>query len=121
MNHPAARFQAVFFALWAGCWLVGIILPGGLGHLFLTLRDLVFLFLSALTVWLGYRLYYQRGSIVLFYMQAHADLARLVAGADAAKSVLRGYRKQAVMRQTGQTYLVVGLLCLAVGLYYFIF
>jgi hypothetical protein len=43
-----------------------------------------------------------------------------VAGADAAKAVTRSYRKQAIMHQTGQIYLVVGGMCLAVGLYYFI-
>lgn len=120
MKHPLARFQAAFFALWAGCWFMGAILPGGLGYIFLTLRDLVFLFLSALTIWLGTLLYFKKEIIILFFMQAHAELARLLAGADAARSVTRAYRKQAVMHQTGQIYLLVGGMCLAVGLYYFI-
>jgi amino acid permease len=121
LTNLYARLQAAFLTGWALLWLAGRVLPGGLGRLAYTTRNLLFIFLSAITVWIGYLIVLKNKKMIVFFMAAHIWFVRKIHTPEHAAVLLRNYRRSAVQKQTGQIYLLTGGICLAVGLYYFIF
>ncbi len=121
MKHPLAKYQAIFVAAWLAFWAAGRILPGSLGYLAYTARDVMFLLASGLTAWIGYRMCRKQEKILLFYMSGHIELMRSLRQPQEAASLGRYYRRAATIHQTGQILLMVGGMCFLVGLYYFIF
>ena len=121
MNHTLARIQAGFLAGWLVLWMAGRILPGGIGRLAYSTRNLLFLLLSAITVWIGYSMFRRNQKYILFYMTAHVWLVRRLSQPTQAAGLLRQYKRSSTQLQHGQVLLLTGSICLAVGLYYFLF
>jgi hypothetical protein len=109
--HPTARVQWIFFLAWAGIWLVGMILPGGLGSLVIRLRDFVFLLFSAVTLWMGWRMWMAREAILSPALLLFSEYLRKVEGGQSASRFLRKMQTQAALRTQGSIHILVGGLC----------
>jgi hypothetical protein len=121
LTNIYARLQAAFLTGWLLLWLAGRLLPGGLGRLAYSTRNLLFILLCAITVWIGYLVVRKQKKLILFFMAAHVWLYRKFRKPDQAAALLRNYKRSTIQQQTGQIMLLTGGICLAVGLYYFLF
>lgn len=109
--HPTARVQWILFLTWAGIWLAGMFLPGGLGSLVIRLRDFVFLLFSAVTLWMGWRMWIAREAILSPVLLLFSEYLRKVEGGQSASRFLRKMQTQSALRTQGSIHILVGGLC----------
>jgi hypothetical protein len=119
MKRPLGLYQTILLAGWVGLWVVGSVLPGSFGSVVYSFRDVTFILLSGLTVWLGYRMAFKREVYSFPYLNVLVKWIRKSQGVRQSELLARRYKSKKTAREMGQVFLVVGGISLMVALFYF--
>jgi hypothetical protein len=94
MKRPLELYQTILLAGWVGLWVVGSVLPGSFGSVVYSFRNVTFILLSGLTLWMGYRMAFKREVYSFPYLDVLVRWIRKSQGARQSELLARRYKSK---------------------------